>query len=128
MSILGGLDLNQVLIVDNQMFSFANNLRNGVPIVDFQGQKQDNELKKLTYYLMQIADSPSLRKTNEATYNFMQLMNSPLERFIKYYTCNSEYTESDFDDDGRSYNSSGQVSADQQFDFFSHIKAEPNLD
>lgn len=54
---------------------------------------------------MTIADAPSLRKTNEATFNFCKIMASPMERFIKYYKNDSEYTESDFDDDGISLKS-----------------------
>lgn len=34
------------------------------------------ELKKLAYYLMTIADAPSLRQTNEATFNFGKIMAS----------------------------------------------------
>ena len=37
LSILRGLDLSRVLFVDNHIFSFAANLRNGIPVVDFVG-------------------------------------------------------------------------------------------
>jgi hypothetical protein len=67
-------------------------------MMDFQGQKQDTELKKLTYYLMTISDTPSLRQTNEATFNFRKIISSKISRFIKYYKNDSEYNESDFDD------------------------------
>jgi hypothetical protein len=134
---LKGLELNQMLIVDNQMFSYASNLQNGVPILDFQGQKKDTELKKLTYYLLQIAGSENLPATNEATFNFERLMQSQLDRFIKYYNCNSEYTESDFDDNGCSCVSSqsdAHEAHDVQFDYFNMIpdrieeeRESPNL-
>lgn len=35
--ILKGVDLDQVLIVDNQILSFCSNISNGIPILDFDG-------------------------------------------------------------------------------------------
>lgn len=83
--IFRGVDLDKILIVDNQILSFCSNLTNGIPILDFEGQKQDAELKKLAFYLLNIADSPSLRQTNELAFNFEKIMNSKFEKFIKYY-------------------------------------------
>ena len=37
LSIFAGLDLRKVLFVDNHVFSFALNLKNGIPVVDFLG-------------------------------------------------------------------------------------------
>lgn len=79
------LDLDRILIVDNMIMSFATNLTNGIPILDFEGQKQDQELKKLAFYLLSIADSPSLRLTNEASLNFERIMNSHMDKFLHYY-------------------------------------------
>ena len=105
MNIFEGLDLNNVLFVDNQVFSFAANLRNGIPIVDFQGQKDDQELIKLMLYVHSIADSENLRDANEETFGFNKIINSNIEKFIKYYKYEelSENNESDFNADGESY-------------------------
>lgn len=39
LSLLKNLDLKKVLFVDNHIFSFAANLKNGIPVVDFLGNK-----------------------------------------------------------------------------------------
>ncbi len=105
LNIFEGLDLNNVLFVDNQVFSFAANLKNGIPIVDFQGQKDDSELIKLMLYVHSIANSENLRDANEECFGFNKLLNSNIEKFIKYYKYEelSENNESDFNADGTSY-------------------------
>ena len=40
--------------------------------------------------------------TNEASFNFEKIVNSQLDRYIKYYQYDSETIESDFDEEGRS--------------------------
>ena len=49
--IFKGLDLKKVLIVDNQVYSFAFHLENGIPIVPFMGEKEDTELLRIIRYL-----------------------------------------------------------------------------
>lgn len=44
-------DLKKVLMIDNSCLSFAFNVNNGVPILPFYDNTQDEELKHLTYYL-----------------------------------------------------------------------------
>lgn len=46
-----GIDLTKTLIVDNQVFSFARQLSNGVPIAGFFGGKKDCELVKVMKYV-----------------------------------------------------------------------------
>lgn len=40
-----------MVIVDNSALSFAFNVRNGIPILPFYDNMQDEELKHLSYYL-----------------------------------------------------------------------------
>lgn len=63
---------------------------------------------------MTIAEAPSLRKVNEATFNFGKIMASQIERYIKYYENDSERNESDFDDDGLSIKTVQSLSSEPQ--------------
>lgn len=49
------IDLRNVLFVDNHIISFAANLKNGIPVVDFLGSKTDCELIKVANYVLSIA-------------------------------------------------------------------------
>lgn len=43
-----------VLIVDDNIYSFAFNLENGIPIIPFYGEKNDKEMIKVIKYLSKI--------------------------------------------------------------------------
>jgi hypothetical protein len=43
--------------VDNHIFSFAANLKNGIPVVDFTGKKDDCELLKVANYVKGLSKS-----------------------------------------------------------------------
>lgn len=60
----GEVNLKDMLIVDNFVYSFAFHLENGVPMVPFYGDKSDNEMIKLIKYIKSIADKDDLRSTN----------------------------------------------------------------
>jgi len=57
--------LKKVLFVDNHIFSFAANLKNGIPVVDFLGDRQDTELLKVANYVLALADESNLMRANE---------------------------------------------------------------
>ena len=40
----GALSLDDILIIDNHIYSFAFNLENGIPINDYLGNKNDKSL------------------------------------------------------------------------------------
>jgi len=61
----GEADLKKVLFVDNHIFSFAANLKNGIPVVDFLGDRQDTELLKVANYVLALADESNLMRANE---------------------------------------------------------------
>lgn len=65
LTLFGGLDLKKVLFVDNFILSFAANLKNGIPVVDFLGNKQDCELLKVANYVIQLAKEQDLMEANE---------------------------------------------------------------
>ena len=49
--IFEGVDLKNMIIIDNYVFSFAFQLENGIPIVPYTGQKDDLEMIKLMRYI-----------------------------------------------------------------------------
>ncbi len=106
-----GLDLRRVLFVDNQLFAFAANLKNGIPVVDFTGKRDDKELLKIAKYVKSISQEPDLMQVNERTFCLQKIINSNIEQFIKYYSFDelSEYSETDFEDDGITAKSGSQI-------------------
>lgn len=54
--IIKNRDLKDIIIIDNSCLSFAFNINNGVPILPFFDNDQDEELKHLTYYLNRLQD------------------------------------------------------------------------
>lgn len=91
-----------MLFVDNHMLSFAANLKNGVPVADFLGQKEDTELLKVMNHALSLSKEANLMRTNEKIFGLQQVMDSNIEDFIHYYgkSMMTEMEEVDFDDDG----------------------------
>lgn len=50
--LLEGRRIEDILIVDNKVESYASNLENGIPITDFLGQEDDTMLEQLERYLL----------------------------------------------------------------------------
>lgn len=57
-----------VLIVDDNIYSFAFNLENGIPIIPFYGEKNDKEMIKVIKYLSQIQKAEDLRVPNDKVF------------------------------------------------------------
>ncbi len=62
MILLEGRRLEDMVIVDNKIESYASNLENGIPITDFLGQDEDDMLEILERYLIQLQDKEDVRK------------------------------------------------------------------
>ena len=74
--ILKDVDLKDVILVDNSMYSFATQLQNGILINSFYCDKTDNELYNVLGYLINfILPSEDVRKVNEQFFNFQKLVN-----------------------------------------------------
>jgi TFIIF-interacting CTD phosphatase-like protein len=43
--------IEDIIIVDNRAYSFAIHFTNGIPIIDYEGDKNDDELLKIMPYL-----------------------------------------------------------------------------
>jgi Dullard-like phosphatase family protein len=63
--ILADRDLKEMLIVDNSVLSFAFQLANGIPILAYDGETEDEELLTLANYLEMLFDQPDIVAANE---------------------------------------------------------------
>ena len=74
--ILKGVDLKNVILLDNSMYSFASQLKNGILINSFYYDKNDNELFNVLGYLINfILPAEDIREVNEQFFNFEQITN-----------------------------------------------------
>ncbi len=64
MRIFRNVPLSRSIIIDNSALSFAFQLMNGIPILPFYNNNEDNELTFLTHYLNHICKGEDLREEN----------------------------------------------------------------
>lgn len=62
--VLKNLDLKRTVIIDNSILSFSFQLSNGIPILPFTDDKNDDELKHLVAYLKSLIVSCDVREEN----------------------------------------------------------------
>ena len=67
--VLADRPLNNTIIVDDSVFSFAYQLANGIPILPWTGDPADDELLRLIDYLETLALAADVRVVNTATFN-----------------------------------------------------------
>jgi len=71
--ILAGRRLQDMVIVDNTVYSFCFQLDNGVPILSWQNDPQDREMIRLREYLKLLTQAPDVRVVNRATFQLYRL-------------------------------------------------------
>ena len=70
-----GVDLKNIVLIDNNMYSFANQLGNGILINSFYYDKNDYDLfSVMSYLLTYIAPSDDVRKINEMFFHFEDIL------------------------------------------------------
>ena len=95
------LTLDDILIVDNMIYSFAFNLENGIPILNYEGDKNDIEMIHVIKHLKHMKNFSNLRVENEKVYQLNMIYSSNIEDFIQYYdSSDSGDEDEDFDCDG----------------------------
>ena len=55
LSVIQNADIERIFIVDDSITNFVNHLAQGIPIIPFVGDSQDEELKTLSEYLCSLA-------------------------------------------------------------------------
>lgn len=92
MRIFENVELKNMIIIDNSALSFAFQLENGIPILPFYNNKDDNELTFLTHYLTYISKSDDLREENRKSLK--------LDYFLQAAVDESSLMESYIEEDG----------------------------
>ena len=84
--IIANRNLDDVVIVDNCVGGFANQLRNGIPILPFEGEQNDKELLYLKNYLLELNQQDGcFADNNQKTFKLNQLRYfSDANEYIKY--------------------------------------------
>lgn len=54
--VFGDRNIEDIIIVENSVYSFANQLENGVPIIPYFHNQKDDQLKKLCAYLKKLVN------------------------------------------------------------------------
>ena len=78
-------DLKSTVIIDNAVFSFAFQLDNGIPIIPFYDDKEDQFLPKIRDYILSLKDLDDVRTKNQKTFSLTELYILDVPSFLKYY-------------------------------------------
>lgn len=117
-------DPKSVLIVDNAIVSFAFQLDNGVPIIPFYDDKEDNLLLKMKDFLISLKDVEDVRKIIKNTFRLQELYTLDVNKFLKYYytldeeSDNNREEENDFTYIGSVINKKVQDAVNNHLDKF----------
>jgi len=80
--IIKNRELKNMVIVDNLVHSFGFQVENGIPIIEWTGNKQDTELKYLSDYLIDAKKYDDIRDYNRQKLRLVELSNSNIEDTI----------------------------------------------
>ena len=76
LSIIKDRKIEEMIIVDNSIISFAFDLKNGIPIKAFLGEKNDEELLFLVTFLEEIYSFNDVREHIDKTFKLSSLLNT----------------------------------------------------
>ena len=80
LSIFGEENLDKIVLLDNNIYSFSVQMSNGILINSFFCDKSDDELSNVRKYLVEyILPSDDVRKVNEQFFGFETI----LKNFVK---------------------------------------------
>lgn len=77
--------LEDLIIVDNAVYSFGFQLNNGIPIIPFYEDPNDEELFHLVPFLEILADWPDIRDKNKEAFQLEQMANDELGEFNRIW-------------------------------------------
>lgn len=72
-----------LVIVDNAVYSFGFQLDNGIPILPFYDDKLDEELVHLVYYLKCLSQFEDVRVQNRKAFQLKELEETNLNEFLE---------------------------------------------
>lgn len=77
--IIKNRELKNMVIVDNLVHSFGFQIENGIPILEWTGNKNDQELKHLANYLIEARKYEDIREYNKEKLKLLELSQSKVE-------------------------------------------------
>lgn len=80
--IFKNVHLKDILIVDNAVYSFGDQIENGIPITPFKEDPRDTEFLNLIKYLEKCAEVNDVREINKKAFQLKRIFNTQLEPFI----------------------------------------------
>lgn len=92
--IIQNVPLSNMVLIDNSVLSFAFHLDNGIPILPFYSNKDDNEMESLKNYLTKLLKYDNMIDHNSKMFNLRNLMIEASSEGIKVFP----------DDDAKSTN------------------------
>lgn len=79
-------DLRDMVLVDNASYSYGLQIDNGIPILPYYENKQDEEFKHLLPYLLRLQHYPDVREINRTTFKMNAMSQSEtVDLFIKKF-------------------------------------------
>jgi hypothetical protein len=83
--ILEGRKLEDIIIVDNAVISFAHQIDNGIPILPFREDKEDNEFLHLIKIMKDISDEPDCRDFVRRAFKISEIMSTDTDSYAHLY-------------------------------------------
>lgn len=84
--IIANVDLKDMILVDNAVWSFGVQLSNGIPIIPFKHDKTDEEFVYLKNFLLDFYHLDDLREPIRAAFSFEEMAEQyKFNDFIDYY-------------------------------------------
>ena len=74
-----------MVIIDNAVYSFGFQLDNGIPIIPFYNDREDEELLHLINYINTLAYFPDLRQQNAKAFQLLELENTDTTDYLEYF-------------------------------------------
>ena len=62
--------MKNIVIIDNILGSYGNQIYNGIPIIPYFDNKEDNELSDLLLYLKSLKEIPDVREYNRKVFEY----------------------------------------------------------
>lgn len=72
--IIRNRSLADMVIVDNSVYSFSYQLDNGIPIMNFYNDTEDEELLHLIFYLECLSTCQDVREQNREAFELTKMM------------------------------------------------------
>ena len=77
--IINNRDLKNIVMIDNLVHSFGLQLDNGIPILEWTGDKNDTELKYIQNYLVELSQCENIPEVNKKRQKFYDLTKVNIE-------------------------------------------------